>query len=114
VCRQHGSQRDVLQVDAKSGGLDVSDVKRLRTLEDENTKLKKLLAEAMLETTQCSRTQKTYGPPRPRKVVARGDGDSCLNVSGLPRVDCCCNPRVKIGGNTKCDLSNGKSRRSWK
>jgi putative transposase len=34
---------------AKYGGLDVSDAKRLKTLEDENTKLKKLLAEAMLD-----------------------------------------------------------------
>jgi putative transposase len=34
---------------AKYGGLEVSDAKRLKTLEDENTKLKKLLAEAMLD-----------------------------------------------------------------
>jgi len=33
----------------KYGGLDVSDAKRLRTLEDENGKLKKLLADAMLD-----------------------------------------------------------------
>jgi len=31
------------------GGLEVSDAKRLRALEDENAKLKKLLAEAMLD-----------------------------------------------------------------
>jgi putative transposase len=31
------------------GGLDVSDAKRLRSLEDENAKLKRLLAEAMLD-----------------------------------------------------------------
>ncbi len=34
---------------AKYGGLDVSDAKRLKALEDENAKLKKLLAEAMLD-----------------------------------------------------------------
>jgi putative transposase len=34
---------------AKYGGLDVSDAKRVRALEDENAKLKKLLAEAMLD-----------------------------------------------------------------
>ena len=33
----------------KYGGLDVSDAKRLRTLEDENSKLKRLLADAMLD-----------------------------------------------------------------
>jgi putative transposase len=34
---------------AKYGGMDVSDAKRLRALEDENGKLKKLLAESMLD-----------------------------------------------------------------
>jgi len=34
---------------AKYGGLDVSDAKRLKALEDENAKLKKLLAEAELD-----------------------------------------------------------------
>ncbi len=34
---------------AKFGGMDVSDAKRLKALEDENAKLKKLLAEAMLD-----------------------------------------------------------------
>ena len=33
----------------KYGGMDVSDAKRLRSLEDENRKLKKLLAESMLD-----------------------------------------------------------------
>jgi putative transposase len=36
-------------VEAKYGGLNVSDAKRLKSLEDENAKLKKLLAEAMLD-----------------------------------------------------------------
>ena len=34
---------------AKYGGLEVSEAKRLKALEDENTKLKKLLADAMLD-----------------------------------------------------------------
>jgi len=34
---------------SKFGGLEVSDAKRLRSLEDENRKLKKLLAESMLD-----------------------------------------------------------------
>ena len=36
---------------AKYGGLEVSEAKRLRTLEDENRKLKKLLAESMLDNS---------------------------------------------------------------
>jgi putative transposase len=35
----------------KFGGLEVSDAKRLRQLEDENAKLKRLLADAMLDAT---------------------------------------------------------------
>ena len=43
------SQPTFYNLKAKYGGLDVSDAKRLRALEDENAKLKKLLAEAMLD-----------------------------------------------------------------
>ena len=39
----------VLRRKAKFGGLDVSEARRLKALEDENTKLKKLLADAMLD-----------------------------------------------------------------
>jgi putative transposase len=50
VCRRHGiSQPTFYKWKAKFGGMDVSDAKRLRALEDENAKLKKLLAEAMLD-----------------------------------------------------------------
>ncbi len=34
---------------AKFGGMEVSEAKRLKTLEDENTRLKRLLADAMLD-----------------------------------------------------------------
>jgi putative transposase len=50
VCRKHGiSGATFYKWKAKYGGLEVSDAWRLRTLEDENAKLKKLLAEAMLD-----------------------------------------------------------------
>ena len=50
VCRKHGiSSATFYKWKAKYGGLDVSDARRLRTLEAENAKLKKLLAEAMLD-----------------------------------------------------------------
>jgi putative transposase len=50
VCRKHGiSTATFFKWKAKFGGLEVSDAKRLRALEDENAKLKKLLAEAMLD-----------------------------------------------------------------
>ena len=50
VCRRHGiSEATFYKWKAKFGGLEVSEAKRLRTLEEENGKLKKLLAEAMLD-----------------------------------------------------------------
>ena len=50
VCRKHGiSTATFYKWKAKYGGLDVSEARRLKVLEDENAKLKKLLAEAMLD-----------------------------------------------------------------
>lgn len=50
VCRDHGiSSATFYKWKAKFGGLEVSDARKLKALEDENTKLKKLLAEQMLD-----------------------------------------------------------------
>lgn len=50
VCRRHGiSSATFYNWKAKFGGMDISDAKRLKALEDENAKLKKLLAETMLD-----------------------------------------------------------------
>ena len=60
LCRKHGfSDASFYLWRRKFGGLEVPDAKRLRTLETENSKLKKLLAEAMLDNEAL-------------KVVARG------------------------------------------
>ena len=50
VCRKHGiSSATFYKWKAKYGGLEVSDARKLKALEDENGKLKKLLAEAVLD-----------------------------------------------------------------
>jgi len=50
LCRKHGfSEASYYLWRSKFGGMDVSDARRLKALEAENVKLKKLLAEAMLE-----------------------------------------------------------------
>jgi putative transposase len=50
LCRKRGiSEATFYNWKAKFGGLDVSEARRLKALEDENGKLKKLLAEAMLD-----------------------------------------------------------------
>jgi putative transposase len=60
LCRKHGfSDASFYLWRRKFGGMDVPDAKRLRALEAENAKLKKMLAEAMLDIEGL-------------KVVARG------------------------------------------
>ncbi len=50
VCRRHGvSSATFYKWKAKFGGLDVSEARRLKALEDENARLKRMLADAMLD-----------------------------------------------------------------
>ena len=50
LCRKHGfSDASFYTCRSKFGGMDVSDAKRLRAMEQENARLKKLLAETMLD-----------------------------------------------------------------
>ena len=50
LCRKHGvSDASIYKWKARFGGMEISEAKRLRALEDENAKLKRMLAEAMLD-----------------------------------------------------------------
>ena len=50
VCRRHGvSSATFYKWKAKFGGMDMSEARRLKALEDENAKLKRMLADAMLD-----------------------------------------------------------------
>ena len=50
LCRKHGlSSPTFYKWKAKFGGLDVSEARRLKALEDENAKLKRMLADSMLD-----------------------------------------------------------------
>ena len=50
VCRRHGvSSATFYKWKAKFGGMDVSEARRLKALEDENAKLKRMLADSMLD-----------------------------------------------------------------
>lgn len=52
ICRRHAiSSATFYAWKAKFGGMEVSDAKRLKSLEDENARLKRLLADAMLDNT---------------------------------------------------------------
>lgn len=73
VCRKHGvSSATFYKWKARYGGLEVSEARRLKALEEENGKLTKLLAEAMLDSPE---------------------GDESIQRIDLPRDDpegCCC------------------------
>lgn len=50
LCRKHGlSPAAFYKLKAKYGGMDLSDAKRLKQLEDENARLKRLVADVMLD-----------------------------------------------------------------
>jgi putative transposase len=52
VCRKHGiSDATFYKWRSRFGGMEISDARKLRALEDENRKLKKLLAESMLDAS---------------------------------------------------------------
>ena len=80
LCRKHGvSDASIYKWKAKFGGLDVSEAKRLKALEDENAKLKRLLADAMLDnaalpedagTNKGSVRKKMVTPAAKREAVA--------------------------------------------
>ena len=73
VCRKHGvSSATFYKWKAKYGGLEVSDTRRLRALEDENRRLKKLLAEAMLDNAMLKNVaaKKMVTPAARREVAA--------------------------------------------
>jgi putative transposase len=92
LCRKHGvSNASVYKYKAKYGGMDVSEARRLKALEDENARLKKLLAEAMLDNAMLKdlSTKCMTCPARARIVFVLTTAVR-LNVSGLSRVDRWC------------------------
>ncbi|ANK88477.1 IS3 family insertion sequence transposase protein (plasmid) [Rhizobium phaseoli] len=66
LCRKHGiSEATFYNWKAKYGGMEVSEAKRLKALEDENARLKKLLAEQMLDAAAL------------RELLAKKNGRAC-------------------------------------
>ncbi|MBT8153909.1 IS3 family transposase [Epibacterium ulvae] len=72
VCRKHGlSTASFYKYESKFGGLDVSDARKLKALADENAKLKKLLAEQILDNAMLKdvASRKGVTPVQKRKAV---------------------------------------------
>src|ERR1700746_3685024 len=75
VCRRHGiSDATFYKWKSKYGGMEVSDAKRLKALEDENRRLKKLLAESMLDNAALKDLlgKKRLKPAAQRMAVSKG------------------------------------------
>jgi putative transposase len=79
LCRQHGlGEATFYQWKAKYGGLQVSDAQKLRRLEEENTKLKRVVADLPLDNVALKDLLgKKWGSLRPRK---RQWSISCANT----------------------------------
>ena len=86
LARKHGvSEATLYNWKAKYGGMDVSEAKRLKQLEDENAKLKKLLAEQMLDAAALRELLSKNGRARrqARRRRASSGRDGPVGTAGL-------------------------------
>src|SRR5256885_8352495 len=80
LCRKHGvSDASIYKWKAKFGGMEVSEAKRLKTLEGENMRLKRLLADAMLDNAALRTFWERNGDARDRAESCRA---SARSISG--------------------------------
>ncbi len=87
LCRRHGMSEGTFYAwKAMFGGMTVSDAKRLKALEDENAKLKKLLAEQMLDTAAMRELLSKNGKARheARSICASAGQAGPVGAAGLP------------------------------
>ena len=74
LCRKHGmSDASFYNWKAKYAGLEVSEAKRMRSLESENAKLKRLLADAMLDNAALKNLLAKNVWPAPSAMGLRSD-----------------------------------------
>nr|WP_121991101.1 MULTISPECIES: IS3 family transposase [Brucella/Ochrobactrum group] len=122
LCRKYGiSDATFYNWKAKYGGMEVSEAKRLKALEEENAKLKKLLAEQMLDATALREllSQKMVGPAAKRDAVAHlkdimglSERRACQIVSAdrkMIRYRSCRPPEVELRAKLR-DLANERRR----
>jgi putative transposase len=89
LARKHGvSEATLYNWKAKYGGMEVSEAKRLKALEDENAKLKKLLAEAMLDASALRELLSKNGRARrqARRCRASAGRDGPVGTAGMGHV----------------------------
>ncbi|MER8880223.1 IS3 family transposase [Mesorhizobium sp. M0684] len=93
LCRKHGvSDASIYNWKARFGGIDVSEARRLKALEDENTRLKRLLADAMLDNAALKDLggKEMVTPAAKRKAVARlKEGFGMSERRACKAIGCC-------------------------
>ena len=106
VCRKHGvSSATFYKWRSKYGGLEVSDALKLWAIEDENAKLKKLLAEAMLDTAILKEVAAKNGD-------ARREAGGCGTWPTLPDPCRCRRLQPRVSGADRRHLAVGPARRA--
>lgn len=121
LARKHGiSEATLYNWKAKYGGMEVSDAKRLKALEDENAKLKKLPADQMLEAAALKELlSKMVGPVVKREAVAHlqavmglSERRACSIVGAdrkMVRYRSCRPPEIELRGRLR-ELANERRR----
>jgi putative transposase len=87
LCRKHGvSNASLYKWKAKYGGMDVSEARKLKALEDENARLKKLLADTMLDNSALKDLLGKNGDARCRARCRRPSPDCVWDerAAGVP------------------------------
>jgi putative transposase len=97
VCRKYGiSDATFYKWRSRYGGMEISDARKLKTLEDENRRLKKLLAETMLDASTLKEMLK--------KTSNAQHAETCCDL-GCPREGLFAAARVSSGRPASQDLS---------
>ena len=99
VCRRHGiSSATFYKYKSKYGGMEPSDAKRLRALEDGNGKLKKLLAEQMFPSRACFAYPAGRGttPCCETSIQKNGDARGKAECGGSPVRSARCEPAAGV------------------
>ncbi|WP_392567223.1 MULTISPECIES: IS3 family transposase [Xanthobacter] len=98
LCRKHGvSDASIYKWKAKFGGMDVSEARRLRTLEDENAKLKRMLADAMLDNVALKDLpgKEVVTPAAERRAVAHLVQHHAMSERRACKATGCCRMTVR-------------------
>jgi putative transposase len=93
LCRKHGISDATFYTWRSKGGMEVSDAKRLKVLEEENRKLKKLLAESILDVAATRSGLMAQSARRARPKSSWGYGFVSLisnRRSSIARISCSC------------------------